>query len=51
MKSKFKITYIPNSSEEFGYILTGLYPLRLSDGTAVGIIGVDILMNQIYTDL
>lgn len=51
MEGSDEITYIPNSSEEFGYILTGLYPLRLSDGTAVGIIGVDILMNQIYTDL
>lgn len=51
MEGADEITYIPNKSEDFGYVLTGLYPLHLSDGTVVGIIGVDILMNQIYEDM
>lgn len=46
-----EVTYISNSSEEFGYVLTGLYPLRLESGETVGLIGVDILMDKIYSDL
>lgn len=46
-----KVTYLSNSSEEFGYVLTGLYPVLDSDGQAQALIGVDILMGKIYTDL
>lgn len=50
MQGGDEVTYISNRSE-FGYVLTGLYPLRLENGEAVGVIGVDILMDKIYSDL
>ena len=46
-----EVTYISNRSEEFGYVLTGLYPVLDSQGQAQALIGVDILMDKIYTDL
>lgn len=51
MNGEPKITYVPNSTEEFDYVLTGLYPLCRKDGQAVALIGVDILMDQIYANL
>ena len=51
MESGEEVTYITNSSEEFGYVLTGLYPIMNADGEAEALIGVDILMDKIYTDL
>lgn len=50
MQGKNEVTYLSNRSE-FGYVLTGLYPLRLEDGETIGIIGVDIPMDKIYSDL
>ncbi len=51
MESGDQVTYIRNKSEEFGYVLTGLYPVLNDDMEAVALIGVDILMGKIYTDL
>lgn len=51
MSGGSEVTYIPNSTEEFDYVLTGLFPILNEDGEAVALIGVDILMDQIYTDL
>lgn len=50
MQGGDEVTYLSNTSE-FGYVLTGLYPLRLENGEAVGLLGVDIPMNKIYSDL
>lgn len=50
MQGQDEVTYLSNTSE-FGYVLTGLYPLRLENGEGVGLIGVDIPMNKIYSDL
>ena len=50
MEGEDEITFISNNSE-FGYVLTGLYPLRLENGETAAIIGVDILMDKIYSDL
>lgn len=51
MENGEQVTYISNQSEEFGYVLTGLYPIVDSEGEAQALIGVDILMDKIYTDL
>lgn len=50
MQGKEEMTYLSNRSE-FGYVLTGLYPVCMEEGSAIGLIGVDIPMDKIYSDL
>lgn len=46
-----EILFIPNSTEEFDYMLTGLYPICGEDKEPRALIGVDIPMDEIYTRL
>lgn len=46
-----EITFYANNTADFGYMLTGMYPLRLKDGRSVALVCVDISMNQIYQDV
>lgn len=43
-----EVTYCTNNTEDFGHMLTGMYPLRGADGQTIALICVDISMNQIY---
>lgn len=51
MEGKREILYIPNSTEEFDYVLTGLCPVCGEDGRPQALIGVDIRMDEIYRRL
>ncbi len=51
MEGESEVVYIPNSTEEFDYVLTGLYPVRSEEGRGEALIGVDIRMDEIYTRL
>ena len=46
-----KVTYLLNNTGMFGHILTGLYPVCKKDGEAVALIGVDIQMDKIYSNM
>lgn len=46
-----EITFYADNTADFGYMLTGMYPLRAIDGQTVGLVCVDISMNQIYQDI
>ncbi|MCH5281450.1 MAG: serine/threonine-protein phosphatase [Lachnospiraceae bacterium] len=45
------VTYYANKTEDFGYMLTGMYPLRTDSGETIALACVDISMNQIYQDI
>lgn len=45
------VTYYTNNTEDFGYMLTGMYPLRTDEGETIALACVDISMNQIYQDI
>ena len=46
-----EVAYCSNKTAEFGYMLTGMYPLRNSEGRSIALVCVDISMNQIYQDI
>ncbi|MCH5275164.1 MAG: serine/threonine-protein phosphatase [Lachnospiraceae bacterium] len=46
-----KVIYYSNNTAEFGHMLTGMYPLRNSEGQSIALICVDISMDQIYQDI
>ena len=46
-----EVVYYSNNTADFGYMLTGMYPLRNADGHAVALICADISMNQINQDI
>ena len=46
-----EITFYANNTADFGYMLTGMYPLRDVDGQARALVCVDISMNQISQDI
>ena len=39
------------SNEEFGWLMSVYYPMRTSEGSPAGYVGVDILMNDVMEDL
>lgn len=39
------------SDEEFGWLMSVYYPMRTSDGSPAGYVGVDILMTDVINDL
>ena len=39
------------SNEEYGWLMSVYYPMRTSDAQPAGYVGVDILMNDVMTDL
>lgn len=51
MEGSREIVYVPNSTEEFDYVLTGLYPVCGADEKPQALIGVDIRMDEIYMRL
>ena len=51
MDSEEEITYCTNTTKEYGYMLTGMHPLRLGDGRTEALICVDISMNHINRDI
>lgn len=46
-----EVAYYANNTAEFGYMLTGMYPLRNPKGQSIALVCVDISMNQIYQDI
>ena len=46
-----QVSFLANNTEEFGHMLTGMYPLRNADGESVALVCADISMNQIYQDI
>ena len=46
-----EIAYYSNNTADFGYMLTGMYPLRGADGQTIALVCVDVSMNQIYQDI
>lgn len=46
-----EITFYANNTADFGYMLTGMYPLQDVDGQARALVCVDISMNQISQDI
>lgn len=51
MEGEDEVAYYANNTAEFGYMLTGMYPLRNSMGQSIALVCVDISMNQIYQDI
>lgn len=51
MAGEDKVTYYANNTEEYGYMLTGMYPLRNRDNRSIALVCVDISMNEIYQDI
>lgn len=45
------VTYYANNTEKYGYMLTGMYPLRNRDNRSIALICADISMNEIYQDI
>lgn len=50
MDSEDEVVFCANDTENFGYMLTGMYPLRTKDGRAVALVCVDISMDEINQD-
>lgn len=46
-----EVTFYANNTADFGYMLTGMYPLRTMDGQTAALACVDISMNQINQDI
>lgn len=46
-----EVAFYANNTADFGYMLTGMYPLRTIDGQAVALLCVDISMNQINQEI
>ena len=46
-----EIAFHANNTADFGHMLTGMYPLRGSDGRTIALVCADISMNQIYQDI
>ncbi|MCH5340935.1 MAG: SpoIIE family protein phosphatase [Acetatifactor sp.] len=52
MEGEKEIDFYANNTADFGYMLTGMYPLRRpADGQTVALACVDISMNQIHQDI
>ena len=50
MDSEDEFAFCANNTENFGYMLTGMYPLRAMDGRTVALVCVDISMDEINQD-
>ena len=51
MAGEDEVTYYANNTEKYGYMLTGMYPLRNQKSRSIALVCVDISMNQIYRDI
>ena len=51
MENGDEVAFYVNNTADFGYMLTGMYPLRTADGRTAALACVDISMNQIYQDI
>ena len=51
MESGDEVSFDANNTADFGYMLTGMYPLLGADGQTVALACVDISMNQIDQDI
>ena len=51
MAGEDEVTYYANNTEEYGYMLTGMYPLRNPEGRSIALVCADISMNEIYQDI
>ena len=51
MEGEDEVTYCANNTEKYGYMLTGMYPLRNQESQSIALVCVDISMNQIYRDI
>lgn len=49
-KTSNSTEYIPNTTS-FGYMLSGVYPIKSSTGETIGLLGVDVSMNEIFSVL
>ena len=50
MDSEDEFAFCANNTENFGYMLTGMYPLRAMDGRTVALVCADISMDEINQD-
>lgn len=51
MAGEEEVSYCANNTAEYGYMLTGMYPLRGADGRTEALICADISMNEIFQDI
>lgn len=51
MEDQDEVIFYANNTADFGYMLTGMYPLRAADGRTVALACVDISMDQIKQDI
>lgn len=51
MDDEDHVHYYSNNTEDFGYMLTGMYPLQTKEGRAIALVCVDISMDQIYQNI
>ncbi len=51
LQEEDQVTYYSNNTSEFGFVLTGMLPLKSRDGETQVLVCVDILMNEINEDV
>ena len=51
MNGENEVVFYANNTADFGYMLTGMYPLQGVDGQTIALVCVDISMNQISQDI
>ena len=51
MAGEDEVTYYANRTEKYGYMLTGMYPLRNQENRSIALVCADISMNEIYHDI
>lgn len=51
MAGEDEVTYYANRTEKYGYMLTGMYPLRNRDNRSIALVCADISMDEIYHDI
>ena len=51
MAGEDEVTYYANRTEKYGYMLTGMYPLRNQENRSIALVCADISMNENYHDI